>query len=87
MDFDAYLPRVLAARRINVTTAVVDAWLARGWLDSKGERQRLRTKLEDGARSIHHGDLLRAHRDTGRRRGQSHRRLTYKDELARRGAA
>lgn len=76
MNLDAWLSRAEAARRANVQIAVIDMWLARGWLDEHGERQHLATKRVGRTRFIRHGCVLRACRDTDNN-PRSHRRLSF----------
>jgi hypothetical protein len=77
VNFDAELTRDQAARKLNVTLAVIDAWLARGWLDKDGERRRLTTRKVYRTRFIRFGDLLAADRDTRANRERSHRRIAF----------
>lgn len=74
---DAEITRDQAARKLNVTVAVIDAWLARGWLDRQGERRRLTTRKLHGQRLIRAGDVLAAGRDTAANRERSHRRKAF----------
>lgn len=96
---DAEVTRDQAARKLNVTVAVIDAWLARGWLDQAGERRRLTTRKLYGSRLIRLGDVLAANRDTEANQ-RSHRRKAFdggdraeqrlaalRSDLARLGAA
>jgi hypothetical protein len=79
---DAELTRTQAARRANVTVAVVDAWLARGWYDLTGVHHTLTTRKVGRTRFIRHGDVLRAERDTRLKADRSHRRLSFDDTAA-----
>lgn len=74
---DAEITREQAARKLNVTVAVIDAWLARGWLDQTGQRRRLTTRKVHGQRLIRAGDVLAAGRDTAANRERSHRRKAF----------
>ncbi len=74
---DAEITRDQAARKLNVTVAVIDAWLARGWLDQQGQRRRLTTRKLHGQRLIRAGDILAANRDTAANRARSHRRTAF----------
>ncbi len=73
---DAEITRAQAARKLNVTVAVIDQWLARGWLDPTGQRRRLTTRKLHGQRLIRAGDVLTANRDTEASR-HSHRRKAF----------
>jgi hypothetical protein len=74
---DAEITRDQAARKLNVTVAVIDAWLARGWLDEDGQRHRLATRKLHGQRLIRAGDILQANADTAANRARSHRRTAF----------
>lgn len=77
MNPDAEVTRDQAARKLNVTLAVVDQWLARGWIGPAGERLRLTTRKLYRTRYIRWGDLLAADRDTRANRERSHRRKAF----------
>lgn len=66
-----FVSRQDAALAAGVTVDVVKTWLHRGWLDSAGERRRLRS---DGL-LVHIDDVLEAELDTRRKPGRSHRRF------------
>jgi hypothetical protein len=76
---DAELTRKQAAKRVNVTLAVIDAWLKRGWVDPAGEHRTLTTRKVGKTRFIRHGDVLAADRDTALKADRSHRRLSFED--------
>jgi hypothetical protein len=83
MNMDALLTRKQAARRVNVTLAVIDQWLRRGWVcPNTGERRILGTRLIGRTRYVRHGDVLRAERDTRLNPSRSHRRLAYEGDQA-----
>jgi len=82
MNMDALLTRRQAAQRVNVTVAVVDQWLYRGWTDLTGESRKLQSRLIGRTRYVRHGDVLQAERDTRLNPARSHRRRSFADEAA-----
>lgn len=65
-----------AALAAGVAEGTVKNWIYRGWLDAAGKRHRLEPDTEG---KVLVGDVLRAERDTRRKRGRCHRRLPPPD--------
>lgn len=67
----SFVSRQDAALAAGVTLHVIKSWVHRGWLDSDGRRQKVRTRgLE-----VDIDDVLQAELDTRRKTQRSHRRL------------